>query len=76
MPKESGYGLQKTIAFEMSFYYYWNQAGEVTPTKARLTSLKTPEATPRHPFPRSLYKGGWVLKPKSKPQASVMIGVG
>src|ERR1700732_4074217 len=36
--------LQKTVAFRIWLYYYWNQAGEETPTKARLTS-KTPEAT-------------------------------
>ena len=32
------------LAIPNSIYYYWNQAGEVTPTKARLTSFKTPEA--------------------------------
>jgi hypothetical protein len=37
--------LQKTVAFFFGVYYYWNQAGEETPTKARLTSYKTPEAT-------------------------------
>jgi hypothetical protein len=32
-------GLQKTVAFEIQIFYYWNQAGEeITPTKARLTS--------------------------------------
>ena len=36
--------IQKTVAFLKIIYYYWNQAGEATPTKARLTSLKTPEA--------------------------------
>ena len=36
--------LQKTVAILRTIYYYWNQAGEATPTKARLTSLKTPEA--------------------------------
>jgi hypothetical protein len=36
--------IQKTVAFPEIIYYYWNQAGEATPTKARLTSLKTPEA--------------------------------
>jgi hypothetical protein len=33
-----------SLAIPNSIYYYWNQAGEVTPTKARLTSFKTPEA--------------------------------
>jgi hypothetical protein len=46
-----GKKLQKTVAFQIKIYYYWNQAGEETPTKARLTSIKTPEATlPGAPF--------------------------
>ena len=30
--------LQISVAFLIFIYYYWNQAGEATPTKARLTS--------------------------------------
>jgi len=41
--------IQKTVAIFQKVYYSWNQAGEETPTKARLTSLKTPEALPGAP---------------------------
>ena len=46
--------IQKTVAIFQKVYYSWNQAGEETPTKARLTSLKTPEALPGAPKKVSL----------------------
>ena len=45
---------KKLLHFQNEIYYYWNQAGEETPTKARLTSLKTPEATSPAPLKKVL----------------------